>query len=168
LLPPHLLPANWGKRPISIAHSGESARHRRSEARRQPCPRGRRGGQLGNRQAIRLLEISRTTGARIILLGDTRQTGAIEQGKPFWLMMRLGMPKAELKDPIRQEDDKIMQAVRLARLQNYDGSLGALDKVTSGETSEKLAESLVADWTRLRPELNGRRPTSWCSRMPPA
>lgn len=109
-------------------------------------------GQLGNRQAIRLLEISRATGARLILLGDTRQTGAIEQGKPFWLMMRLGMPKAELKDPIRQEADGITKAVRLARLQNYDGSLGALDKVMTGEGGEKLALMLVADWVRLTPE----------------
>ncbi len=113
-------------------------------------------GQLGNRQAMRLLEISRTTGARLILLGDTRQTGAIEQGKPFWLMMRLGMPKAELKDPIRQEADGITKAVRLARLQNYDGSLGALDQVTSGESSEKLAIAMVADWTRLSPEQRAR------------
>lgn len=109
-------------------------------------------GQLGNRQAVRLLEISRMTGARLILLGDTRQTGAIEQGKPFWLMQRLGLPKAELREPIRQEADKIMQAVRLARLQNYDGSMGALDKVTSGDSAEKLAVSLVADWTRLPPD----------------
>jgi ATP-dependent exoDNAse (exonuclease V) alpha subunit len=109
-------------------------------------------GQLGNRQTFRLLEISRTTGARLILLGDTRQTGAIEQGKPFWLMMRLGMPKAELKDPVRQESDGILQAVRLARLQNYDGSLKALESVTSGARSEDLAKALVADWTRLNPE----------------
>lgn len=108
-------------------------------------------GQLGNRQAIRLLEISRTTGARLILLGDTRQTGAIEQGKPFWLMMRLGMPKAELKDPVRQENGGIIQAVRLARLQNYDGSLKALESVTTGASSEDLAKALVADWTRLSP-----------------
>jgi conjugative relaxase-like TrwC/TraI family protein len=109
-------------------------------------------GQLGNRQATRLLEISRKTGARLILLGDTRQTGAIEQGKPFWLMMRLGMPTAELRDPIRQQNERIMQAVRLARLQNYEGSLKTLEAVTSGESSEKLAASLVADWTRLSPE----------------
>ncbi|MEQ6334758.1 MobF family relaxase [Sphingobium sp. MK2] len=109
-------------------------------------------GQLGNRQATRLLDISRTTGARLILLGDTRQTGAIEQGKPFWLMMRLGMPTAELKDPVRQQDERIMQAVRLARLQNYEGSLKALEAVTTGENTEKLAEWLVADWTRLSPE----------------
>ncbi|SFG13134.1 AAA domain-containing protein, partial [Novosphingobium sp. CF614] len=109
-------------------------------------------GQLGNRQAVRLLEISRTTGARLLLLGDTRQTGAIEQGKPFWLMQRLGLPKAELREPVRQETDNLTQAVRLARLQNYDGSLSSLDKVMSGENSERLAVSLVADWTRLSPE----------------
>jgi conjugative relaxase-like TrwC/TraI family protein len=113
-------------------------------------------GQLGNRQAIRLLEISRTTGARLILLGDTRQTGAIKQGKPFWLMMRLGMPKAELREPIRQETDKIAQAVRLARLQNYEGSLGSLDAVTTGEDGEKLAGLIVADWTQLKPEQRAR------------
>jgi conjugative relaxase-like TrwC/TraI family protein len=113
-------------------------------------------GQLGNRQAVRLLEISRTTGARLILLGDTRQTGAIEQGKPFWLMQRLGLPKAELRETIRQENAKITQAVRLARLQNYDGSLGAIDKVTSGDSAEKLAVAMVADWTRLPPETRDR------------
>ncbi|OAN53525.1 MobF family relaxase [Sphingobium sp. TCM1] len=113
-------------------------------------------GQLGNRQAMRLLEISRATGARLILLGDTRQTGAIEQGKPFWLMMRLGLPKAELKDPIRQEAEGITKAVRLARLQNYDGSIGALDKFVSGDSSEKLAAAMVADWTRLSPEQRAR------------
>ncbi|KAJ8139056.1 hypothetical protein OY671_007731, partial [Metschnikowia pulcherrima] len=40
-------------------------------------------GQLGNRQAARSLEISRATGARLISSGDTRQPGAIEQGKTF-------------------------------------------------------------------------------------
>jgi hypothetical protein len=29
-------------------------------------------GQLGNRQALRVLEISRVTGARLILLGDNK------------------------------------------------------------------------------------------------
>jgi len=115
-------------------------------------------GQLGNRQAIRLLEISRTTGARLLLLGDTRQTGAIEQGKPFWLMQRLGLPKAELREPVRQETDRMTRAVRLARLQNYDGSFASLDQVTTGESGEKLAGSLVADWTRLAPE--GRAKTN--------
>jgi ATP-dependent exoDNAse (exonuclease V) alpha subunit len=109
-------------------------------------------GQLGNRQAVRLLEISRLTGARLILLGDNRQTGAIEQGKAFWLMQRLGLPKAELPESVRQETRMMKTAVTQARLHNYAASLANLDKVTSGEGAEKLAEGLVAEWTRLKPE----------------
>ncbi|WP_432653832.1 MobF family relaxase [Sphingobium nicotianae] len=109
-------------------------------------------GQLGNRQALRVLEISRTTGARLILLGDNRQTGAIEQGKAFWLMQRLGLSRAELTESVRQETRAMKAAVTQARLHNYAGSLENLDKVTSGEGADKLAESLVAEWTRLKPE----------------
>src|SRR3546814_18807139 len=67
-------------------------------------------------------------------------------------MQRLGLPKAELREPVRQETDKMTQAVRLARLQNYDGSLSSLDRVMTADDSEKLSVSLVADWTRLSPE----------------
>jgi len=109
-------------------------------------------GQLGNRQALRILEISRTTGARLILLGDNRQTGAIEQGKPFWLMQRLGLSKVELAESVRQETRTMKAAVTQARLHNYAGSLENLDKVMSGEGAEKLAERLVDEWTRLKPE----------------
>lgn len=109
-------------------------------------------GQLGNRQAIRVLEISRLTGARLILLGDNRQTGAIEQGKAFWLMQRLGLPTAELTESVRQETRAMKAAVTQARLQNYAESLANLDKVTSAENADKLAERLVGDWTRLKPE----------------
>lgn len=110
-------------------------------------------GQLGNRQAVRLLEISRDTGARLILLGDTKQTGAIEQGKPFWLLQKLGMPTSFLTESIRQDARavKLKQAVLLARQGEYSGSLAALERVTAGDTAEKLAGSLVGDWTRLKP-----------------
>jgi conjugative relaxase-like TrwC/TraI family protein len=109
-------------------------------------------GQLGNRQTLRLLEISRLTGARLILLGDHRQTGAIEQGKAFWLMQRLGLPTAELTESVRQQTRGMKEAVAKARLQNYAASIAALDKVATADTPEKLAESLVREWTRLKPE----------------
>ncbi|MDI1297189.1 MAG: MobF family relaxase [bacterium] len=106
-------------------------------------------GQLGNRQAMRVLEISRKTGARLILLGDNMQTGAIEQGKAFWLMQQLGLPKAELTASVRQETRPMKVAVTQARLENYRASLASLDKVVSGDTTEKLAQALVGEWTRL-------------------
>lgn len=109
-------------------------------------------GQLGNRQALRVLEISRATGARLILLGDNRQTGAIEQGKAFWLMQTLGMATAELVESRRQETKAMKLAVTQARAGDYAGSLEHLDKVVSGADAEELAKSLVSEWTRLKPE----------------
>jgi len=109
-------------------------------------------GQLGNRQALRVLEISRATGARLILLGDNRQTGAIEQGKPFWLMQKLGLPTAELTESLRQETRSMKLAVTQARLGNYAASLRHLDKVVSGDDAAALAKGLVAEWTRLKSE----------------
>ncbi|GLK43944.1 MULTISPECIES: MobF family relaxase [Novosphingobium] len=113
-------------------------------------------GQLGNRQAVRLLEISRATGARLMFLGDTHQTGPIEQGKPFWLMLRLGLSSAHLRSAVRQENDKITRAVTLARSRDYAGSLNNLDAVRSGGTNEELAKAMVGEWTRLRPENRAR------------
>jgi conjugative relaxase-like TrwC/TraI family protein len=109
-------------------------------------------GQLGNRQALRMLEISRATGARLILLGDNKQTGAIEQGKPFWLLQKLGLPTAQLTESMRQETRAMKAAVTAARSGDYAGSLAKLDKVVSGADAESLAKGLVGEWTRLKPE----------------
>jgi conjugative relaxase-like TrwC/TraI family protein len=109
-------------------------------------------GQLGTRQAIRILEISRMTGARLILLGDDKQTGAIEQGKPFWLMQRFGLATAQLTESMRQQTKSMKAAVTHARATEYAASLSHLDKVVSGEGAEALAKGLVAEWTRLKPE----------------
>jgi conjugative relaxase-like TrwC/TraI family protein len=109
-------------------------------------------GQLGNRQALRLLEISRDTGVRLLLLGDNRQTGAIEQGKAFWLLQRLGLPKAELTESMRQQTRLMRHAVALAREGDYAGSIDSLDKVVSGTGPDGLARDLVSEWTRLKRE----------------
>lgn len=109
-------------------------------------------GQLSNRQASRLLELSRDTGARILFLGDNEQTGAIEQGKAFWLLQQLGLPKAELTETIRQQDEKMKKAVREARLGEYARAIGFLDSVVSGDKASKLAKDLVDHWVRLAPE----------------
>lgn len=108
-------------------------------------------GQLGNRQARRLLDISRKTGARLLFLGDEKQTGAIEQGKPFWLMRRLGMPTVELVESVRQQTSFMKAAVTFARAGEYRASLAALDSVTTGRDGPEMAESLVRDWTQLSP-----------------
>lgn len=109
-------------------------------------------GQLGNRQARRLLEISRATGARLLLLGDEKQTGAIEQGKPFWLMRKLGLPTVELTEAVRQETKSIKGAVTEARAGNFAGALSRLDSVSTVIDKEKMAEQVVHAWVRLKPD----------------
>ncbi|MDE1916743.1 MAG: relaxase domain-containing protein [Sphingomonadales bacterium] len=109
-------------------------------------------GQLGNRQALRILEISRSTGARVLFLGDNKQTGAIEQGKAFWLLQRLGLPTAQLAEAVRQETRSMKDAVSKARAGEYAASLAALDRVTSGDDPDALAKGLVSAWTRLAPQ----------------
>jgi hypothetical protein len=99
-----------------------------------------------------MLEISRDTGARLILLGDNEQTGAIEQGKPFWLLQRMGMPTAQLTEAVRQQTKAMRAGVAYARSGDYALSIGSLDKVVTGAPAEQLAEMLVAEWTRLKPE----------------
>ncbi|ATP19211.1 MobF family relaxase [Sphingobium yanoikuyae] len=108
-------------------------------------------GQLGNRQARRLLEISRATGARLLLLGDEKQTGAIEQGKPFWLMRRLGLPTVELTEAVRQETRSIKSAVAQARAGNFAQALAKLDSVNTAQDGGKMAEQVVKSWIRLKP-----------------
>ncbi|MBJ7440864.1 MAG: relaxase domain-containing protein [Sphingopyxis sp.] len=109
-------------------------------------------GQLGNRQAQRLLEISRATGARLLFLGDEKQTGAIEQGKPFWLMRRLGLPTVELTQAVRQETKSIKAAVTAARGGNFAEALAMLDSVSTVDDNEKMAEQAVNAWIRLKSE----------------
>lgn len=109
-------------------------------------------GQLGTRQALRILELSRATGARVILLGDDEQTGAIEQGKPFWLLQKFGLTIAYMTESTRQRTEAMQQTVAYARAGEYAKSLAKLDKVVSGEGAEALAEGLVKEWTRLKPE----------------
>lgn len=109
-------------------------------------------GQLGSRQALRLLQISLETGARLLFLGDNKQTGAIEQGKPFWLLQKMGMPTAELTESVRQQTKAMQASVAAARSGDYPGSLASLDKVISGASAEVLAKMLVSEWTRLKPE----------------
>lgn len=110
-------------------------------------------GQLGNRQALRVLEISRATGARLIFLGDNKQTGAIEQGKAYWLLQQLGLPTSQLRQAMRQKTGSTQEAADLARKGDYAESLAALDRVTTGASAEDLAKGMVADWTRLKPEM---------------
>ena len=55
-------------------------------------------GVVGARQMERLMREIEQSGARLIQLGDTKQTEAIEAGKPFAQLQQNGMQTARIKD----------------------------------------------------------------------
>lgn len=66
---------------------------------------------VGARQMAQLMKIVETTGSRLVMAGDTKQTGAIEAGKPFAQLQRAGMQTIRLSEIQRQQDAMLKAAV---------------------------------------------------------
>ncbi|ALM83105.1 hypothetical protein ASB57_09200 [Bordetella sp. N] len=79
---------------------------------------------------VRLMEwIMRTAeadGARVVLLGDTGQTKAIEAGKPFQQLQDAGMATALMSDIVRQKEPVLRESVELAACGHASASLQRL------------------------------------------
>ncbi|WP_231934811.1 MobF family relaxase [Bordetella bronchialis] len=113
-------------------------------------------GVVPTRLMERLLQRAEAASARVVLLGDTAQTKAIEAGRPFRQLQDEGMPTALMGDIIRQKDPHLKEAVELAAAGKASASLNVLDvKLQSvhqvsdnAERYEKLAQryaTLVPD-----------------------
>ncbi|OZI62121.1 MobF family relaxase [Bordetella genomosp. 11] len=84
-------------------------------------------GVVPTRLMERLLQRAEAAGARVVLLGDTGQTKAIEAGRPFHQLQDAGMPTALMGDIIRQKDPHLKEAVELAAAGRAPASLDVLD-----------------------------------------
>lgn len=94
-----------------------------------------------------LLTLVRKTKSKLVLLGDKAQIGAVEWGKPFNLMLKNGMRYSEMKDIIRQEDEKLKNAVYAAINHKYDKSLDLIkNDAVIGKTTDELRGLLVSDY----------------------
>ena len=106
---------------------------------------------VSTRQAIRLMEITRESGTRIIFLGDTKQLGAIEKGKPLWLLHSLGMETTLLKNSQRAATENMRMMSTLARQGKYRESFAYFDHIVTDEDYSQLAGKAVDDYMRLSP-----------------
>lgn len=75
----------------------------------------------------RLMKTAEADGSRIVMLGDTGQTKAIEAGRPFHQLQVAGMATALMGDIIRQKSPELKAAVELAAGGYASASLGVLD-----------------------------------------
>lgn len=76
----------------------------------------------------RLMKMAEADGARIVMLGDTGQTKAIEAGRPFQQLQEAGMATAIMGDIIRQKSPELKAAVELAAKGQASASLGVQDE----------------------------------------
>jgi ATP-dependent exoDNAse (exonuclease V) alpha subunit len=84
-------------------------------------------GVIPVREMQKLLHRLQPSGARIVLLGDTGQTKAVEAGRAFALLQEQGMKTALMGDIQRQKSDTLKQAVELAAVGKASASLKVLE-----------------------------------------
>ncbi|MGE8655846.1 MAG: ATP-dependent DNA helicase [Achromobacter sp.] len=76
----------------------------------------------------RLMKMAEADGARVVMLGDTGQTKAIEAGRPFHQLQVEGMETALMGDIVRQKSPELKAAVELAASGRASASLGILSQ----------------------------------------
>lgn len=103
------------------------------------------------RQMLRLLRHIEIAGARLITLGDTKQTAAIEAGKPFAQLQNAGMTTSRLREIQRQTTPALKAAVAEAAAGKLSDSLARLPVVEIAD-AEARYQRLVADWMALSPD----------------
>ncbi|MCH1986474.1 relaxase domain-containing protein [Achromobacter xylosoxidans] len=75
----------------------------------------------------RLMKMAEADGARVVMLGDTGQTKAIEAGRPFHQLQAAGMATALMGDIVRQKSPELKEAVEFAARGQASTSLGVID-----------------------------------------
>lgn len=111
-------------------------------------------GLANGRDMASLLTYSKNLGARLVLVGDTQQIGAIDWGKPFYQLMRGGMKYAEMKEIRRQKDSPdLLDAVYHSIDKNPRQALAKIkDSVYEiGKTDERI-NSIVEHFLSLSPD----------------
>ncbi|WP_298016087.1 MobF family relaxase [uncultured Castellaniella sp.] len=86
-------------------------------------------GVVPVRQMDKLLALIQPTGAKVVLLGDTAQTKAIEAGRAFAMLQEHAMKTVLMGDIQRQRSERLRQAVQLAAQGQASRSLPLLDRV---------------------------------------
>ena len=86
-------------------------------------------GVVPVRQMDKLLSLIQPTGAKVVLLGDTAQTKAIEAGRAFSMLQEHGMRTVLMGDIQRQRSERLRQAVQLAADGQASQSLPLLNEI---------------------------------------
>ena len=89
---------------------------------------------------------------RVVLVGDEKQLGAVEAGKPFEQLKAAGMTTAVMDDIVRQRDAELKAAVKASLTGDVKGAFAKLgDNIQQVEYGE-LGSETARRWLNLSPQ----------------
>lgn len=99
-----------------------------------------------------LLKISQELDVRLVAIGDTKQLGAVEAGKPFYQLQKAGMETAEMTEIIRQKDDSLKSAVYHSINFRIQKAISKIENNIVEVKKEDLAKTAAEQWLSLPTE----------------
>jgi conjugative relaxase-like TrwC/TraI family protein len=101
-------------------------------------------------QMLEIMELTQAAGARLVLIGDIKQTQAVEAGKPFEQLQNAGMSTAHLTEIVRQQTPALKAAVVSAAGGHIDAALQKLHSRTVEIVGELARHTkIAADYVAL-------------------
>ena len=89
---------------------------------------------------------------RVVLVGDEKQLGAVEAGKPFEQLQRAGMQTAVMDEILRQRDMELKEAVRAGLAGEVKTAFDKLGDRVVQVDREQLGLEAAERWLKLSPE----------------
>ena len=89
---------------------------------------------------------------RVVLVGDEKQLGAVEAGKPFEQLRRAGMQTAVMDEILRQRDKELKEAVRAGLAGEVRTAFEKLGDRIAQVEREDIGKETAARWLSLSPE----------------
>jgi conjugative relaxase-like TrwC/TraI family protein len=108
-------------------------------------------GVVPTRLMEQALKLAEKAGSRVVLVGDTPQTKAIEAGRPFDQLKAAGMQTARMDEIQRQSDPMLKAAVELAAVGETSPSLAKIAHVAEIRNDAERRARVVEDYMALSP-----------------
>ena len=100
---------------------------------------------VGNAQMRTLVELANTLGFKLALVGDARQLGAVDAGKPQEFLQTTDVATAYMSENLRARTAELRDAALLANSGRSADALRRLDRSVS-EAPGRMVEEVVARW----------------------
>lgn len=107
-------------------------------------------GVIGARQMEQVMRVVEKAGARMVLLGDTKQTEAIEAGKPFAQLQQDGMQTVRISEIQRQKDQELKTAVEHAAEGRVTQSLAHIKHVEELQAPTERHRTITNEYMQLK------------------